>query len=147
MRVFSDTLQVATDKGCQFIDITDQVCDLVRQSQVSNGFVVIYSRHTTAAVVINENEPLLLQDMEAFLHRIAAPDAPYGHNDFSIRTVNMADGECPNGHSHLQHLFLGASETVPIMAGALQFGRWQRVFLVELDQPRTREVLVQVVGE
>lgn len=147
MRVFSDTLQVAADRSCQFIDITDQVCDLVRQSQVSNGFVVIYSRHTTAAIVINENEPLLLQDMEALLCRIASPDSPYRHNDFSIRTVNMEDGECPNGHSHLQHLFLGASETVPIMAGTLQFGRWQRVFLVELDQPRTREVLVQIVGE
>jgi secondary thiamine-phosphate synthase enzyme len=58
----------------------------------------------------------------------------------------MTPEECPNAHAHLQHLLLGTSEAVPIQGGNLVLGRWQRIFLVELDRPRERKVLVQVVG-
>ena len=117
------------------------------QSKVANGFVIVYSKHTTAAVKINENEPLLLQDMVAFLEKISPRNGGYQHNDFSIRTVNMTADESPNGHAHLQHLLLGTSETVPLIDGIMQFGRYQSVFFIELDHPRSREVMVQVVGE
>ena len=119
----------------------------VSDSQVSNGFAVVYSKHTTAAVKINENEPLLLEDMAAFLEQSAPRHAPYRHNDFEIRTVNMTPDESPNGHAHLQHLLLGTSETVPILNGEMQFGTYQSIFFIELDHPRNREVMVQVVGE
>ena len=60
---------------------------------------------------------------------------------------HMTDDESPNGHAHLQHLFMGTSETVPIIEGQMQFGTYQSVFFIELDHPRNREVMLQVVGE
>ena len=130
----------------EFIDITDDVDKLVKSSGVKNGFVVVFSKHTTAAIKISENEPFLLKDLATLLEKFASRNGQYQHNDFSIRTVNMNDGESPNGHSHCQHLLLGASETIPIVNGQMQVGRWQRIFLVELDRPRMREVLVQDLG-
>ena len=135
-----------TTRAPEFIDITEEVVRHVRESGTKDGLVCIYTKHTTAAIKINENEPLLLKDMEAFLERIAPEDAYYGHNDFSVRTVNMSEDECPNGHAHCSHLLLGTSETVPLIDGELQFGTYQRIFLIELDRPRQREVLITIVG-
>ena len=115
-------------------------------SGVSFGHVSIYSSHTTAAIRINENEPLLLRDMARTLRQIAPSDAYYEHNDFGRRTVNMTAEECANGHAHCQHLFLASSETVPVIDGRPALGTYQRVFLIELDHPRVRQVLVTVVG-
>lgn len=135
-----------TTRAPEFIDITREVVDQVRESGARDGLVSIYTKHTTAAIKINENEPLLLQDMEAFLERIAPRGAYYGHNDFSVRTVNMSEDECPNGHAHCSHLLLGTSETVPLIDGELQLGTYQRIFLIELDRPRLREVLITIVS-
>ena len=138
---------VKTKCAPEFIDITDWVAECVAESQISNGFVVVYSKHTTAAVKINENEPLLLDDMAGFLEKIFPRDHSYQHNNFEIRTVNMNENESPNGHAHLQHLLMGTSETVPVMDGQMQFGTYQSIFFIDLDHPRPREVLVQIVGE
>jgi secondary thiamine-phosphate synthase enzyme len=140
-------LHLDTQKAPEFIDITDWVYRCVAESKVANGFVVVYSKHTTAAIKINENEPLLLQDMERFLERFSPRGDCYQHNDFSVRTVNMTPDESPNGHAHLQHLLMGTSETIPLIDGNVQFGNYQSVFFVELDHPRSREVMLQVVGE
>ncbi|MDA0262882.1 MAG: secondary thiamine-phosphate synthase enzyme YjbQ [Chloroflexi bacterium] len=131
----------------EFIDITEWVAQCVSDSEIANGFAVVYSKHTTAAIKINENEPLLLEDMAVFLEKISPRNNGYRHNDFEIRTVNMNEDESPNGHAHLQHLLLGTSETVPVVGGEMQFGTYQSVFFIELDHPRPREVMVQVVGE
>ena len=147
MKSKSFCLSVKTEEAPQFIDITDWVSGCVSESKIADGFAVVFSKHTTAAVKINENEPLLLEDMAAFLEGVAPRHAPYRHNDFEIRTVNMNPDESPNGHSHLQHLLLGTSETVPIINGEMQFGMYQSIFFIELDHPRNREVMVQVVGE
>lgn len=140
------TFTVPTERAPQFIDITDQVEQLVRESGVRDGFALVFCRHTTAAIRVNENEPLLISDMEEFLKRVAPRDLYYRHNDFTIRTHNMTPDECPNAHAHCQHLLLGSSEAIPIEDGRLVLGRWQRVFLVELDRPREREVTVQAFG-
>ncbi len=137
---------VTSERAPQFIDITDEVQKKVEESGIRDGIVTVFCRHTTAAIRINENEPLLLLDMEEFLKRVAPRDLYYRHNDFSIRTHNMTEDECPNAHAHCQHLLLGASETIPVEDGKLLLGRWQRIFLVELDRPREREVYVQVLG-
>ncbi len=147
MKVKNFALKVDTKDAPQLIDITDWVKGCVAESKVNNGMVLVYSKHTTAAVKINENEPLLIEDMAEFLERIAPRDAYYRHNDFSIRTVNMTEDESPNGHAHLQHLMLGCSETIPLIDGKIPFGQWQSIFFIELDHPRPREVLVQIVGE
>ena len=140
-------LVIEATRAPEFIDITDRVVDYVRESSVRNGLVCVFSKHTTAAIKINENEPLLIQDMEELLTSVAPQDATYRHNDFTIRTVNMTDEECPNGHAHCQQLFLPTSETIPLIDGELQFGRWQRIFMIELDRPRPREVLISIMGE
>jgi secondary thiamine-phosphate synthase enzyme len=142
----SGSLKVATEDSPSFLDITDRVAEFVQEAGVALGLVVVFSRHTTAAVVLNENEPLLMQDVAAFLEKLAPRDGQYRHNDFTIRTVNMNADECPNGHAHLQHWLLGSTEVIPIVAGEMALGRWQRIFLVELDRPRERELVVQVWG-
>jgi len=144
MKVMSITL--TSERAPQFIDITGDLQRLVDESGVKEGVATVFSRHTTASIRINENEPLLLKDMEDFLKRLVPRDVYYRHNDFSIRTENMTEDECPNGHAHCQHLLLGSSECVPIVNGKLSLGRWQRVFFVELDRPREREVLVHIQG-
>ncbi len=140
------TFTVATSRAPQFVDITPQVEACVRESGVRDGFALVFCRHTTAAVRVNENEPLLISDMEEFLKRVVPRDLYYRHNDFSIRTHNLTPDESPNAHAHCQQLLLGASEAIPVGDGRLVLGRWQRVFLVELDRPREREVTVQVFG-
>ena len=141
------TLEIRTTDSLQLIDITAEVANVVRDLGIWDGVVTIFSRHTTAAIRIQENEPLLIDDLRAFLTTVAPPDAPYRHNDFAVRTAHMHPDESPNGHAHCAHLLLGASESVPVQSGELLLGTWQRIFLVELDGPRAcREVLVQITG-
>ena len=147
MKTKSFCKQVKTTCAPEFIDITDWVSECVAESEIANGLAVVYSKHTTAAVTINENEPLLLGDMAGFLEQIFPRHHNYQHNNFEIRTVNMTEDESPNGHAHLQHLLMGTSETVPVIDGVIQFGTYQSIFFIELDHPRSREVMVQVVGE
>ncbi len=144
----TSTLIINTSAAPEFIDITERVISIVEKSEVTNGIATIYSRHTTSAIIIQENEPLLLNDMSSLLETLSPKNSRYGHNDFTIRTVNMNPEECPNGHSHCQHLILGSSETVPIANGLLTLGQWQRVFVVELDESKVtpREIVVQVMG-
>ncbi len=145
------TIQMArfvleTRRGPEFVDISDTVQELVVKSGIKEGSVLVYSRHTTAGIVIQENEPLLIQDMYKRLEKIASAGEDYQHNDFDIRTVNMCDDECANGHAHCQHLFIGSSLQLPILGGHLALGQWQRLFFLELDRPRSREVMVQLTG-
>lgn len=146
MRVENELLVIETGPAPQFVDITERIEEIVRRSGVRAGQVLVFSRHTTAAIRVQEAEPLLLDDMVDCLERLAPKDLDYRHNDFRVRTVNMTPHESPNGHSHCRHLFLGASETLPVVDGRLALGRWQRLFLIELDHPREREVHVQVLG-
>ena len=140
-------LVFATQQPIQFLDLTDAVTELVRAAGLREGVANVFSRHTTAAVCIQEDEPLLLEDLRDFLHRSAPAGVHYRHNDFRVRTVHMHDDESPNGHAHCQQMMLGTSESVPVADGELLLGSWQRIFLVELDGPRAkREVLVQTVG-
>jgi secondary thiamine-phosphate synthase enzyme len=145
-RVLHRRIRVDTVVPTEFVDVTDEVEAIVRESGVRDGVAVVYAEHTTAGVVINEGEPLLLEDMTRLLEELAPRGACYRHDDLSVRTVNLEPGERANGHAHCQRLFIGASESVPVVAGALQLGRWQRVFFVELDGPRPRQLTVQVMG-
>ena len=144
--VACEALELETTAAPGFHDITQDVCAIVADSGISHGQVTIYSEHTTAAIRINENEPLLLRDMARTLRQLAPANAYYEHNDFGRRTVNMNEDECANGHSHCQHLFLATSETVPVVDGKVALGTYQSVFLIELDHPKMRRVLVSVVG-
>ena len=141
-----EVLHIRTKRCLQFIDITESIDQIVVESGIRNGMANIQSRHTTAAILINENEPLLLTDLKRTLERIAPRKRSYRHDDFTIRTVNLEPGEPINGHSHCKSLFLRASETVNICDSTLQLGRWQRIFFLELDRARERSLSIQILG-
>jgi secondary thiamine-phosphate synthase enzyme len=140
-------LELQTSEPLQFVDLTERIAELVRLSGVQAGMVGVQTRHTTTGIVINEHEPLLLDDMKRLLERLVPEDDPYQHDDFDIRTVNLTPDERRNGYAHCRALFLRASETVNVASGQLQLGRWQRIFMLELDGPRQREISVMILGE
>jgi secondary thiamine-phosphate synthase enzyme len=140
-------IRVTTDRPTTFIDLTDRLETLVATAGIHTGLVNVQTRHTTTAIVVNEHEPQLLADFEALLARTAPRGGPYRHDDLTVRTVNLTPDERANGHAHCHALLLGASAALNVAEGRLQLGCWQRVFLVELDGPRAREVSVIVLGE
>jgi secondary thiamine-phosphate synthase enzyme len=140
-------LHLQTAAGLQFIDLTGTIRTLVAHSGVAYGMVNVQTRHTTTAVLVNEHEPLLLEDMRRVLARVVPQADAYLHNDFTIRTHNLTPEERPNGHAHCRALFLTSAVTVNILHGELQLGQWQRIFFVELDHARPRTVSVMVIGQ
>ena len=144
--VAHERLALGTRKPQQFIDITERVLCCARLSGISDGTVAVQSRHTTAAILVNENEPLLLDDLGRVLAGWAPADARYSHDDFERRTANMTPDERPNGHAHARAMALQTSTTLAVIGAEAQLGPWQRIFLVELDGPRSREVVVTTVG-
>ncbi len=134
----------------QFIDITDDVFAAVSESEVENGTVVIYSPHTTCAVVINEPESGFMEDFCELLDEFAPSDRYYRHDDLSIRTDGIEEDTAnfPNGHSHLRAGILSStSQSIPIVGGRTMLGRWQKIFFCELDRARPRKVFIQVSGD
>jgi secondary thiamine-phosphate synthase enzyme len=141
------TTRVRTQRPTDFVDITDRVQALVSESGLRTGLVNVQSLHTTVAIVVNENEPLLLTDFATFLERTSPAQADYRHDDLSVRTVNLTADERINGHAHCRALMLGPAACLNVIDGKLKLGTWQRVFLVELDGPRDRELSVLMLGE
>jgi secondary thiamine-phosphate synthase enzyme len=139
MAVHRQTFSVETRGEVQAIDITERVAGVVKASGIRDGLACVFTPHSTAAIVANEREPGLVgKDLPAALDRLVPRDARYAHNEW---------GEA-NGHSHLRSIVLGPSLTFPVADGAPLLGTWQQVLFLELDrQPRTREVVVQIVGE
>ncbi|HEX6507407.1 MAG TPA: secondary thiamine-phosphate synthase enzyme YjbQ [Chloroflexota bacterium] len=135
------SISVKTLHACQFVDLTESVIERVTSAGVRNGVAVVASQHTTASIVVNEHEPELLKDLEDMLRRLAPESSSYSHN-----SVPCAPDEVPNGHAHCQGLLLNASASIPIADGRLALGRYQRIFLVELDHARPRQVSVMVLG-
>ena len=141
------TIRTVTHHPTQFIDLTDEVAAFVTESGIHTGLVNIQGLHTTTAVIVNENDPLLLGDVAALLERIAPEAGYYRHDNVSLRTANCVLGDRPNGHSHCRALLLAPSVSLNIVGGSVHLGTWQRIFLVELDGPRTRSVSVVAIGE
>ena len=132
-----EDIEVCTPAGLAFVDMTGLLTDIVARSGIADGLVSVQSLHTTAAVVVN--------DLRAALERASPRHLPYRHDDFSERAAVPPD-EPANGHAHCQALFLRTSETLGVAGGRPRLGRWQSVFLVELDGPRTRTLAVTVLG-
>lgn len=147
MKSDSIDLSFPTKELFDFIDLTDQIKEFLAGTSIKNGLVNVQCLHTSAALMINENEPLLLEDIKLNLNNIAPKDGNYNHDDFDRRTVNMCPDECVNGHSHCKAIHLPASITLNFKENKLQLGQWQRIFLVELDHARPRTIQVQVIGE
>lgn len=141
------TIRIATERPTQFVDVTERVEAFVAASGIRTGHLNVQSLHTTAAVVVNEHEPLLLADFAILLEKVAPSHTSYRHDDVTARTVNLTLGERPNGFAHCRALFMPPSVCLNVIEGRLRLGRWQRVFLVELDGPQTREISMLIVGE
>lgn len=147
MKIYREKLQIKTRHEFDVTDITTDVEKVILESGVQEGWALVYSPHTTCAVVLNEKESGLLQDIRATLQRLVPELTTYLHDNFNIRTENMHEDENKNAHAHLRQLIAGRnSEYIPIAEGALMVGEWQRVMFVEFDCSREREVLIQICG-
>ena len=146
MKVLNKTIEFQTKDTFDFIDITDKVKDFITKSQLKNGLVNIQILHTSAALIVNENEPLLIEDFKNNLEKTASKDLNYQHNNLNKRSVNICPDECINGHSHCQAIHLLVNATLNLINGKIQLGQWQRIFIVELDHSRKRQIQIQILG-
>lgn len=139
-------VDIRTEAAFQLVDVTEVVAERVRRAGIRLGTASVQSRHTTAALFVNEDEPMLLRDVEAFLRRLAPPGPLYRHDDLAARRGPVPLDERPNGHAHVQALLLPTSVSLNVVDGALDLGRWQSLFLAELDGPRARTLSIVVCG-
>ena len=145
MKFHNETIQLTTDKGIHLHDISEEVKQVIKNSNIQNGFVTINSMHTTTALTINEFESRLMDDVRIFLTKLIPPYDNYLHNDIHLRDCPQDEPE--NAHSHLASMLLGNTENIILNNGSLQLGQWQSIILIELDGSRKRSVGVQVMGE
>lgn len=146
MKIKNKTIEFKSIKTLDFIDVTENIEEFVKETQIENGIINIQILHTSAALIVNENEPLLINDIKKNIEKIALSTGNYEHDDFEKRTVNMCDNECKNGHAHCKAIYLSVNVALNIIDKNLQLGQWQRVFLVELDRPRPRKIQLQILG-
>ena len=125
-------LSVSTDDRLTIVDVTDRVRERV-PNDCESGLCTTFVEHTTAGLVVQENEPRLCGDLESFL-RDLVPNAGHAHDEID-----------DNADSHLRAALVGPSVTVPIRDGELATGTWQSILLVEFDGPRTRRLSVTTV--
>lgn len=130
----TNSIKINTSKNFEIIDITSQINNLI---DINDGIISIFSKHSTSAIVVNENESGLLKDIQFTLDNIITDKYSYSHDKIDN-----------NARSHLKSFLLSSSECLPIKNGKLDLGTWQSVFFVELDGPRAgRTVTVTMVGE
>jgi secondary thiamine-phosphate synthase enzyme len=145
MKIYKKTIQLKSESQIEFINITDKVEDVVVNSGIRDGQVLVYSPHTSAGIVINHDEPMLIQDFMRVLYRLIPMDDRYSHDLFELKKNRVSDGRS-NGHSHCKTMIVGISESVPLEGGKMLITEKQSIFLVEMDGSRSRDVIVQVIG-
>lgn len=139
MPTYSNEIKVETQGEPDIIDVTQQVKEQVKNSGIQSGLVTVFCTGSTAAVTTIEYEPGLLKDLPQAMERFAPRDAVYEHH------LRWQDG---NGHSHVRAAIIGPSLTIPILNGEMPLGTWQQIAFLELDvRPRTRKLIVQVIGD
>lgn len=127
------TLSVKSKTRTQLIDITSEIKKIVGSSGVSQGLLMLYVPHTTAAITINESaDPSVASDIMMVLNKVIPWKADYGH----------LEGNSP---AHIKSTLVGASEVVAIENGSLVLGTWQGIFFCEFDGPRTRKVHIRML--
>ena len=138
-------LRLTTSAATEFVDVTDRLHAAVTDSGIEIGLLNVQTTHTTTAIVVNEGEPRLHDDFHAALARLAPLGVAYRHDDLA-RRPDVSPDEPRNGHAHCRALLLAPAVCLNIIHSRLGLGRWQRVFVVELDGPREREVSVVAIG-
>lgn len=145
VKIYKQKIELESKTQIDFMDITDQVQKIVEDSGVREGNVTIFAPHTTMGIVINHNEPMLLQDFMRILYKIAPMDDRYSHDLFELRKGNKSDGRS-NGHSHCKSFLVGVSQNIPVEKGKLAINHNQSIFALEFDGSRKRDVIVQAIG-
>jgi len=137
--VKTEQIKVETKGNCDIVNITEQVSEVVAQSDMSDGTVTVFNVGSTAGITTTEYEPgLVSYDIKAAFEKIAPEHARYEHEE---------TWHDDNGHSHVRASLLGPSLSVPVVDGQLTLGTWQQIILVDFDtRPRTRTVICQIVG-
>ena len=137
MKFYVKEITLRTTSKYQLIDITSNVEDIVRESGIRNGLCLVFAPHATAAIIANEHEYGLMNDIVNKIKSDFPENGKWQHN--------LIDD---NAHAHLASSFIGASKVFPVINGKLIRGTWQNIFLVEMDGPRSyRRILVEVLGE
>jgi len=136
MKIVEGDFRISTKQRNEMIDITSQVGSLVAQSGITNGDVVVYCPHTTAAITINENaDPSVPHDILLTLAELVPHHRPgYRHSE-------------GNSDAHCKSSLVGCSEQILIKDKSLEIGTWQGIFFCEFDGPRSRRAIVQIRGE
>ncbi len=137
MKTATEYLSFNTRRKREYIDITDEVNAVLQKSGVKEGMILVSAMHITAGVYVNDAEDGLIQDINAWLEKLAPFNTGYLHH----RT-----GET-NGDAHLKSLLVHHQVIVPVTAGRLDLGPWQRVFYAEFDGQRNKRLIIKVMGE
>jgi len=139
MGAFRRTITIDTKGEGDVVDVTEMIESTVAGSGMRQGMALVFTPHSTAAVVTMENEPGLREDISRAMQRNFPSNIDYQHDK------TWGDG---NGRSHVRSTFLGSSVSLPFDEGRLTRGEWQQVALIELDvRERKRELIVQLLGE
>ena len=141
-------VSVEADEAVGFVDLTDDLHAAVERSGIRQGMALVFSQHTTCGLVVNEREAGLRDDFRCRLDALVPQDGYYAHDDATRRTENLDGAHEPrNGRAHVAQLLMGgSSQVVPVVDGRAVLERWQRLFLIELDAPRARTVVISVFG-
>jgi len=144
MNILNSKIHVDTKEIYDMIDITHHVSKFIIDNKAKNGLINIFLEHTSCALAINEfTDPRLLNDFKRKLATFNPENDHYEHNE--SHACNN-DG-CVNGHSHCNALFMPANLTCQVIAGKINLGTWQRIFLIELDRSRPRTISLMFMGE
>ena len=142
LSVFGRVLEYTTGQRIEFVNLTEPVEQLIRESRIHNGLAVVQSLHSTAAVFVNEWQEALLDDVRCLLEQAVPADGLWRHND-----PRYSDCDRGNAASHLRALLLGTSAVLEVRGSCLMRGAWQSIILAELDGPRIRSVSLQIFGD
>ena len=145
MKIYNKKIEIESKGQIEFLDITNKVEEVIAASGVREGQVLVYSPHTTASIVVNHNESMLVQDFMRILYKLVPVSERYSHDMFELTREKNSDGRS-NGHSHCKGMLLGVSQTLPIEKGKMILTERQSIFFAEMDGGRKRDIIVQVIG-
>ena len=138
MKVKTSKLTETTNGFCDIIDITAKITAQVQNAEIKDGLLTLFVSGSTASLTTIEHEPGLVQDLKEFIEKLIPSNRRYRHDD------RWGDN---NGFSHLRAALFGPSLQIPIKDGRLVLGTWQQIILLDFDnRPRTREIIVQLIG-
>lgn len=146
MKILNETLIISSSKELEFMNITDRIIKIFEKSKIEHGILNLFSKHTTLAIKINEDEALLRKDFDWFMKTLAPENKQYEHDKIEKR-LNCLPDEPKNSKGHLRTLVLETSQFIPINNYKLQLGRFQQIFAIETSGPREREIIIQILGE